>query len=86
MEANLCVETPVTDGVPRNTAKFTLCVTGTIYSYNCAHSVGQKSSDKRRKAAVGNRSVDTNALCACHGCPSESFISKINERGLKFVQ
>ena len=86
MEANLCVETLVTADVPRNTVKFTLCITGTIYSCNCAHSLGHKNSDKRRKAAVYNGSVDVKALCACHGCPSESFISETNEWGLKFVQ
>ena len=49
METNLCVETPVTADVPRNTVKFTLCITGTNYSYNCAHSLGHKNRDKRRK-------------------------------------
>ena len=86
MEANLCVEAPVTAVVPRNTVKFTLYVIGTIYSYNYAHSLGHKNSDKRRKAAVYNGSVDMNGLCACHGCPSEPFISETNERGFKFVQ
>jgi hypothetical protein len=83
MEANLCVETRVSADVPRNTVKFTLCITGTVYSYNCAHSLGHKNNDKRRRAAVYDGSVDRNALCACHGCSSESFISETNERGLR---
>jgi hypothetical protein len=75
MEANLCVETPVTADMLRNTLTFNLCITGTIYSYNCARALGHKNSDKRRKAAIYNGSVDRNALCACRGCPSESFVS-----------
>jgi len=86
MEANLCVETPVTTDVPRNTVKFSLCITGAIFSYNCAQSLAHTNSDQCRNATVCNGNADMNALCAYYGCPSECLIFATNELGLRFIQ